>query len=83
MMTKDYQRCAQSPCSRDPPGADDENLEGCFSGPSTSPQIQETPRQEGAGRLFCIIGAWDCSQSRVPQTLSTRDIFPEVVREGN
>ena len=57
MMTKDYRRRAQSPCSRDPPGADDENLEGRFSGPSTSPQICETPRQEGVGRLFCITGA--------------------------
>ena len=35
-----------------------------FSRPSTSPQICETPRQEGTGRLFCITGAQDCSQSR-------------------
>ena len=63
-MTKDYRRRARSPCSRNSPGADDENLEGCFPGPSTSPQIRKTPRQEGAGRLFCITGARDCSQSR-------------------
>ena len=64
MTTKDYRRCAQSPCSRDSPSTDDKNLEGCFPGPSTSPQVCETPRQEGAGRLFCITGARDCPQSR-------------------
>ena len=64
MMTKDYRRRAQSPCNRDSPGADDENLEGCFPAPPTSPQIHETPGQEGAGRLFCITGARDCSRSR-------------------
>ena len=32
-MTKDYRGCAQSPCSRDPPSADDKNLEGCFQDP--------------------------------------------------
>ena len=39
------------------------NVEGCLPGPSTSPQICKTPRQEGAGRLFCITGARDHSQS--------------------
>ena len=56
MMTKDYQGCARSPCSRNPPSADDKNLEGRFSGPSTSSQVRETPGQESAGRLFCITG---------------------------
>ena len=60
-MTKDYRRGAQSPGSRDPPSADDKNLEGRFPGPSTSPQIRKTPRQEGAGRLYCITGTQDCS----------------------
>ena len=64
MMTKDYQGCAQSPHSRNTPSTDDKNLEGCFPGSSTSPQIHETPRQESAGRLFCITGARDRSQSR-------------------
>ena len=64
MTTKDYQGHAQSPHSRNSPSADDKNLEGCFPGPSTSPQICETPRQEGAGRLFCITGAQDHSRSR-------------------
>ena len=64
MTTKDYRGCARSPCSRNSPSTDDKNLEGCFPGPSTSPQICETPRQEGAGRLFCITGAQDHSQSR-------------------
>ena len=63
-MTKDYQGHARSPHSRNSPSTDDKNLEGCFPGPSTSPQIRETPRQEGAGRLFCITGAQDCVQSR-------------------
>ena len=49
-MTKDYRGHAQSPHSRNSPSADDKNLEGCLPGPSTSPQIRETPRQEGAGR---------------------------------
>ena len=61
MMTQDYRGCALSPCSRDSPGADDENLKGHFPGPSTSPQICKTPRQDGAGRLLCITGAQDCS----------------------
>ena len=33
MMTKDYQGHARSPCSRNPPSADDKNLEGCLPGP--------------------------------------------------
>ena len=92
-MTKDYQRCAQSPCSRDSPGVDDENLEGRFPGPSTSPQIRETPGQEGAGRLLCITGARDCSQSRefhrhsVPETyfqkLSEKAISPHQATPGS
>ena len=63
-MTKDYQRGARSPCSRDSSSADDENLEGRFPGPSTSSQIRKTSRQEGAGRLYCITGTQDCSRSR-------------------
>ena len=64
MTTQDYRGCARSPGSRDSPSADDENLEGHFPGPSTSPQICKIPRQEGAGRLYCITGTRDCSQSR-------------------
>ena len=56
-MTKDYRGRARSPYSRNPPSADDKNLGGHLPGPSTSLQICETPRQEGAGRLFCITGA--------------------------
>ena len=83
-MTKDYRGCAQSPCSRNPSSADDENLARRLPGPSTSPQIRQTPGQEGAGRLFCITGARDCARSRrTPLTLSTRDILSEVVGEGN
>ena len=63
-MTKDYQGGARGPCSRDSPSADDENLEGHFPGPSTSPQIHKTLRQEGVGRLYCITGTRNCSQSR-------------------
>ena len=64
MTTKDYRGGARSPCSRDSSSADDENLEGRFPGPSTSPQICKTPRQEGAGRLYCVTGTRDCSRSR-------------------
>ena len=39
-------------------------LRDVFPGPSSSPQICETPRQEGAGRLFCIAGSRDCFQPR-------------------
>ena len=63
-MTKDYRRGARSPCRRDSPSTDDKNLEGCFPRPSTSPQVCKTPRQEGAGRLFCITGARDCHRPR-------------------
>ena len=32
-----------SPCSRNTPSTDDQNLEGCFPGPSSSPQVCEAP----------------------------------------
>ena len=63
-MTKDYRGHARSPCSRNTSSTDDKNLEGCFPGPSSGPQICETPRQEGAGRLFCITGTRDRFRSR-------------------
>ena len=63
-MTKDYRGRVQSSCSRNTSSTDDKNLERCFPGPSSSPQICETPRQEGAGRLFCITGTRDHFQSR-------------------
>ena len=56
-MTKDYRGHAQGPCSGNPPSADDKNLEEHLPGPSTGPQIRQTPGQEGTGRLFCITGA--------------------------
>ena len=62
--TKDYRGYARSPCSRNPPSADDENLEGRLSRPSTGPQICQTSRQEGTGRLFYITGARDHTRSR-------------------
>ena len=64
MTTKDYRGHARSPCSRNTSSTDDKNLEGCFSRPSSGPQICETPRQEGAGRLFCITGTQDRFRSR-------------------
>ena len=64
MTAKDYRGLAQSPCSRNTSSTDDRNLEGCFPGPSSGPQICETPRQEGAGRLFCITGTQDRFRSR-------------------
>ena len=63
-MTKDYRGHARSPCSRNTSGTDDKNLEGCFPGPSSGPQICETSRQEGAVRLFCISGTRDRFRSR-------------------
>ena len=45
--------------SGNPPSADNKNLEGRFPGPSTGPQIRQTPGQEGTGRLYCITGARD------------------------
>ena len=57
--TKDYRGHARGPCSGNPPSADDKNLEGCLPGPSTGPQIRQTPGKEGTGRLFCITGARD------------------------
>ena len=79
--TKDYQGCAQSPHSRNSPSADDKNLEGCFPGPSTSPQIRKTPRQEGAGRLFYITGARDHSQSREPHRHSVLETYFQKLSE--
>ena len=63
-MTKDYRGHAQSPCSGNTPSADDKNLEGHLSGPSASPQIRQTPGQEGTGRLYCLTGARDHTRSR-------------------
>ena len=93
MTTKDYRGRAQSPHNRNLPSTDDKNLEGCFPGPSTSPQIRETPRQESAGRLFCITGARDHSRSREHhghsvletyfQKLSEKAISPHQATPGS
>ena len=93
MTTKDYRRHAQSPCSGNTSSTDDKNLEGCFSGPSSGPQICETPRQEGAGRLFCITGTRDRFQSREChrhsglkasiQKLSEKAISPHQANPGS
>ena len=63
-MTKDYRGYARGPCSRNPPSADDKNLEGRLPRPSTGPQIRQAPGQEGTGRLLCITGARDRTRSR-------------------
>ena len=62
-MTEDHRERARSPCGRNPPSADDKNLEGHLSGPSTGPQICQASRQEGTGRLFCITGTRDRTRS--------------------
>ena len=80
-MTKDYRGHAQSPQSRNSPSADDKNLGGCFPGPSTSPQICKTPRQEGAGRLFFITGARDRSQSRELHRQSVLETYFQKLSE--
>ena len=80
-MTKDYRGHAQSPHGRNSPSTDDKNLEGCFPGPSTSPQICKTPRQEGAGRLFCITGARDHSQSREHHRHSVLETYFQKLSE--
>ena len=92
-MTKDYQRHARSPCSRNTSSTYDKNLEGCLPGPSTSPQVRETPRQEGAGRLFCITGTRDhfrsreCHRHSVLETsfqkLSEKAIIPHQATPGS
>ena len=92
-MTKDYRGHAQSPHSRNSPSTDDKNLEGCFPGPSTSPQIRETPRQESAGRLFYITGVRDRSRSKEHhghsvletyfQKLSEKAISPHQATPGS
>ena len=63
-MTKDYRGHTRSPCSRNTSSTDGKNLKGRLPGPSTSPQICQTPGQESAGRLFCITGARDRARSR-------------------
>ena len=63
-MTEDYRGLTRSPCSRNTPSTDDQNLEGCFPGLSSSPQVHEAPRQEGTGRLLCITGTRDRTRSR-------------------
>ena len=91
--TKDYRGRARSPHSRNSPSTDDKNLEGCFPGPSASPQICKTPRTGKAGRLFCITGARNRSQSREHhghsvletyfQKLSEKAISPHQATPGS
>ena len=64
VTTQDYRGGARTARSRNSPSADDQNLERCFPGPSTSPQVCKTSGQKGAGRFFCITETRDCSQSR-------------------
>ena len=92
-MTEGYRGLTRSPCSRNTPSTDDQNLEGCFPGPSSGPQICETPRQEGAGRLFCITGTQDHFRSRecrrytglkaTFQKLSEKAISPHQATPGS
>ena len=56
MTTADYRGHARGTLSRDPPGTDDKDSEGCFPGPSDGAQIHKTPGQESSGRFFCITG---------------------------
>ena len=81
MMTKDYRIHARSPCSRNTPSTDDKNLEGCFPGPSSGPQIRETPRQEGASRLFCITGTRDRTRSRKLHRYPILEIYFQKLSE--
>ena len=64
MTTEDYRGLTRSPYSRNTPSTNDQNLEGCLPGPSSSPQVCEASRQEGTGRLLCITGTRDRSRSR-------------------
>ena len=80
-MTKDYRGRARSPCSRNPPSADDKNLEGRLSGPSAGPQIRQTFGQEGTGRLFCITGARDRTRSRKLHRLPVLETYFQKLSE--
>ena len=92
-MTEDYRRHARGPCSRNPPSADDKNLEGCLPRPQTGPQVRQASGQEGAGRLLCITGARDRTRSRKPhrhsvletyfQKLSERAVSPRCATPGS
>ena len=92
-VTEDYRGHARSPCSRNPPSADDKNLEGRLSRPATGTQIRQTPGQESTGRHFCITGARDRTRSRKPhrhsvletyfQKLSGRAVSPHRATPGS
>ena len=92
-MTKDYRGHAGSPCSGNPSSTDDKNFEGRLSGPSTGPQICQTPGQEGTGRLYCITGARDRTRPRKLhrhpiletyfQRLSEKAISPQRATPGS
>ena len=92
-MTKDYRGHARGPCSRNPPSADDKNLEGRLPRPSTGPQICQAPGQEGTGRLLCNTGARDRTRSRKLhrhsvletyfQKLSARAVSPHQATPGS
>ena len=74
-MTEDYRGHTRGPCSRNPPSADDKNLERRLPRPPTGPQICQASRQEGTGRLLCITGARDCTRSRKPHRHSALETF--------
>ena len=80
-MTEDYRRHARGPCSRNPPSADDKNLEGRLPRPRTGPQICQTSGQEGAGRLLCITGARNCTRSRKPHRHSVLETYFQKLLE--
>ena len=60
------------------------NLEGRLPRPSTGPQICQAPGQEGTGRLLCITGAQDHTQSRKLHRHSVLETyFQKLFREGS
>ena len=91
--TKDYRGRAQSPHSRNSPSTDDKNLEGCFQDPQLAHKYAKHLEQESAGRLFCITGARNRSQSREHhghsvletyfQKLSEKAISPHQATPGS
>ena len=67
MTTKDYRGCSGCTLSRDPPSTNNENLERHLPGSADGTQICKIPRQESAGRFFCVNGTQSKPRPGGPQ----------------
>ena len=93
MAIEDYQGHTRTSRSQNSPSTNDQDPEGCFSGPSDSTQICKALGQEGSNRFFCATGIRINTRSRQYQghqvlttyfqKLSKRAISPHQATPGS